>query len=119
MHNSNFQAFQHLEGKNLRGLPYCIKPSLSLADLEAVSDGEPPRGTMPVFSSSDEESIDSGEETDCQNSEAFERSQEEQMEGLEDIKALFNEDQERSINTVEGTTDMLQIGSIYDVSGVQ
>ena len=95
-YNNNFCSTQHWERSNLCGLA-----NLTCANLEATFDGEPPRAIMLVTSSSEDEFTDGREETNYQNSETFEKSQEDQTVGLEDIKALFNEDQELPINTVE------------------
>ena len=74
---------------------------LNFDDLEVVSDGEPPIANWQVSSSSEEESADEGEDTDSQTSEGCVCRQDDQTIGLEDIKALFIEDKELSVNTVE------------------
>lgn len=70
-------------------------------DFEVVSNGEPPRTLMPYSSSSDDETTDDVEETDSQASEALLSRKDDQFAGLEDMRILFTDEHEHSVNSVQ------------------
>ena len=101
-HNKGFRHSNHPDCNfELCGLPNFVENSTCIEDIDLDSDGDAPCLNMTFSSSSAATDDEEGEEADSQFSEDYEFQTDNQLEALEDIRKLFNEDQERTVNSVQ------------------
>ena len=81
------------------------EPSRIINDFDLDSDGEGLHSYLPFCSSSEDEEGEDGEELESQTSEAHEVQEENQMAILDDIRFLFNKDQENQLTKVQPTEE--------------
>ena len=94
---SQYQAVSN----NLLDFPNCVATRRISEDIVMDSDGESACFNLAQDSSSEDEDTEDGKESNSQASESCVGQTENQMEVLEDIRALLDEDQELAAYTVK------------------